>query len=89
MKRAIIFLSILVAILIICPRARAEYIDLSQGGTVVGQAQCRHDDGKVYVCVVVDYKNEKYAVLIDQKGEKYIYKFDGKKMVMLWSRGSV
>lgn len=90
MKRALLFLSILVLILIVFPRkANAEYIDLSQGGMIIGKAPCRYDDGKVYLCVVVEHKSDKYVVLIDEKGEKIISKVVDGKLQLLWARGAI
>lgn len=87
--RTVLFILAVMLILGFCSQAKAQYIDLSQGGTIVGQAPCRHDDGKVYLCVIVSHKNDKYAVLIDERGEKIIYKLVGGKLELLWARGAI
>lgn len=68
--------------------AHADYIDLA-GSAVVSQGQCKHTDGRVYLCVAVSNNEKVYNVLLDEKGEVAIYLINQGKAQLIWARGSV
>ena len=72
----------------LCGQVRADYIDL-RGSEVLNQGQCKHTDGRVYLCVAVSNGGKFYNVLLDEKGEVAIYIINERKALLLWARSSV
>ena len=68
--------------------AKAEYIDLSNGGIQI-TAPMRCDEEVPQVCVVVVYEEKEYLVVLDQKGERKIYRIEDEKPVLIWDRDSI
>lgn len=68
--------------------AHADYIDLA-GSAVVSQGQCKHTDGRIYLCVAVTKDEKVYNVLLDENGEVAIYIISNGKAGLVWARGSV
>ena len=79
-----ILLAILMAVSLL---ARADYIDL-EGADVLHAGRCV-DNGKQFMCALLDFKGNNYFVLVDQKGEYAIYLSTEKGMELIWSRASV
>ena len=82
-----------VLILLLClafayGECKAEYIDLA-GSAVVSQGQCKHTDGRIYLCVAVTKDEKVYNVLLDENGEVAIYIISNGKAGLVWARGSV
>lgn len=65
--------------------AKAEYIDLSQGGMIISE-MVRCDEERPLVCVVVLYEKKRYLVVHDTKGEYRIYLLDGDELKLIWAR---
>lgn len=80
---------IVVAIgLLLLPKARAEYVDLKQGGMIVAQPMRCDEGGHLLVCVLVDYQNKHYLVSLDQKGEYQMFLLENDVPTLIWSRDS-
>lgn len=98
MKRAILFLILLVVTLIVFPpKAQADYVDL-EGADIIGSPQTCLFDGQVRGCVLVKKNTQHYQVVFDQKGEYKIFKVEVEtrnnqvfvvRQILLWVRGAI
>lgn len=86
-RKVVFMLAFICLLLVGLNVARAEYIDL-KGADVIGQTRCTKDN-KIFICVVVEFKDVKYLVLIDRKGEYEIYLVGEKETTLIWSRDSI
>jgi len=86
MKQAIVLVMFVVVAMFACS-AQAQYIDLSQGGTIIDNGVCGHDD-KPHPCVTVIFKGKAYNVILDKNGELAIYELNERKTSakLIWSK---
>lgn len=65
--------------------AKAEYIDLSQGGMQVSQPM-RCDEDRPQVCVIVEKDDKLYIVVLDTNGEVKIFLIENGEPRLIWAR---
>jgi hypothetical protein len=89
MFKGILWILLIIALCtFLLPKARAEYIDLRNGGIQLAVAPCEHN-GKQVACVLVTKNDKLYGIVIDEKGEAEIVDLTGDEPKLIWSRDSV